>query len=495
MAPVILWFRRDLRLGDHPALAAAAAAAGRDGVVALFVADPAAASGCGPNRRQFLLSCLASIDRELGGRLVVRGGPPAPAVAELAADLGASCVFVTADFGPYGRRRDAEVADRLARDGRRLVPVGSPYLVAPGRLRGVSGHPYRVFTPYLRAWSLLADTPPVQVEKVRWATGPGGGLEEAGDVIGPSGSDGEAAATVGRSAPWPWWSDLPVGMAPALPDGGEGAAHIRLQTFVADHLAGYATRRDRPDLPATSGLSPDLHLGAVHPRTILQRVDEGSGGVQRPSVDADRLAAELAWRDFYADVLWHHPRSAWSSLSPAGRHLRFDTGPEAEQRFRSWALGTTGYPLVDAGMRQLLAEGFMHNRVRMVTASFLVKDLHLDWRWGARWFLWHLVDGDLASNNHGWQWVAGTGTDAAPFHRVFNPERQQQRFDPDGAYVQRYVPEAGGFGYPTPIVDHATERAEALHRWEEAKAAAARTGDGGGHDRLGDGGERPTVGP
>ncbi len=194
------------------------------------------------------------------------------------------------------------------------------------------------------------------------------------------------------------------------------------------------------------------------------------------------MRAELAWREFYADVLWHRPDSARAPLLEFGARLRWDTDGRSRERFAAWATGTTGYPLVDAGMRQLLAEGWMHNRVRMVTASFLVKDLHIDWRLGARWFMWHLVDGDLASNQHGWQWVAGTGTDAAPFHRVLNPIRQQERFDPAGAYVNRYLrtphePDhvaTGGAGpgsVPTidVLVDHAAERHEALARLAEAR--------------------------
>ena len=205
-----------------------------------------------------------------------------------------------------------------------------------------------------------------------------------------------------------------------------------------------------------------------HVRTLLADLGQGPG--------EQALAREIAWREFYADVLWHRPDSAWEPLVPAGAHLRVDSGPEADARFRAWAEGRTGYPLVDAGMRQLAAEGWMHNRVRMLTASFLVKDLHLDWRRGAAHFMDLLVDGDLASNTHGWQWVAGTGTDAAPFHRVFSPDRQAERFDPDGAYVARWVPEFGTAAYPDPIVDHAVERSEALDRWQEAKDATAVAG-------------------
>jgi len=203
-------------------------------------------------------------------------------------------------------------------------------------------------------------------------------------------------------------------------------------------------------------------------------------------VGAERMRTELAWREFYADVLWHRPDSARAPLLEFGAHLRWDTNERARERFAAWASGTTGYPLVDAGMRQLLAEGWMHNRVRMVTASFLVKDLHIDWRLGARWFMWHLVDGDLASNQHGWQWVAGTGTDAAPFDRVLNPSRQQERFDPTGAYVRRYVRELGTPGHLAKgsdepgtvhhsgvLVDHAAERHEALARLAEARRLAS----------------------
>jgi deoxyribodipyrimidine photo-lyase len=260
-----------------------------------------------------------------------------------------------------------------------------------------------------------------------------------------------------------------------LPAAGAAEARARLEQFVAGPLATYADDRDRPAVAGTSGLSPYLRFGCIHPRTVLEQLTLGSG--------AERMRSELAWREFYADVLWHRPDSARQPLQPFGRHLRWDTGQQARHRFRAWASGRTGYPLVDAGMRQLLAEGWMHNRVRMVAASFLVKDLHIDWRLGARWFMWHLVDGDLASNQHNWQWVAGTGTDAAPFHRVFNPRSQQERFDPGGDYLRRYlgdVPISPGGGllaglsdaevvYPEPLVDHAIERREALARFDDAR--------------------------
>jgi deoxyribodipyrimidine photo-lyase len=260
-----------------------------------------------------------------------------------------------------------------------------------------------------------------------------------------------------------------------LPEATEAIAHQRLDHFVDNVIDGYATSRDQPAQDGTSRLSPYLKFGLLHPNQILDRLADRDGPGR------ERFRAELAWREFYADVLFHDPDSARRSWRPAMRTLRTDDGPDADRLFRAWAQGRTGYPLIDAGMRQLATTGWMHNRVRMITASFLVKDLHLPWERGARHFLAHLVDGDVASNNHGWQWVAGSGTDAAPFFRVFNPVAQSRRYDPDGEYLRRFVPElrsvpAPGVhepwrlpalpaGYPMPIVEHGVEREEALARY------------------------------
>jgi deoxyribodipyrimidine photo-lyase len=265
---------------------------------------------------------------------------------------------------------------------------------------------------------------------------------------------------------------------------GEGAARARWEEFLEDDLAGYAGDRDRPDLDATSQMSVHLKYGTIHPRTMLVDI---AGHPAGRSKGAERFVAELCWREFYADVLWHRPDSAWGDLRQDLRGMAYeDPAGAVAGHVRAWERGRTGYPLVDAGMRQLLAEGWMHNRVRMVVASFLVKDLHVWWPHGARYFLEHLRDGDIASNNHGWQWVAGTGTDAAPYFRVFNPVTQGERYDPDGDYVRRYVPELAhipgvavhqpwrapdglAHGYPERIVDHGAERAEALRRYEAAR--------------------------
>jgi deoxyribodipyrimidine photo-lyase len=454
-APSILWFRRDLRLADHPALTAAAA----DGaVLPLFVLDPLFLARAGPPRLIFLFRGLAALDETMGGALVVRSGDPAEVVPGLAEELGATTVHASADFGPYGRQRDAAVAAALAERGRRLVLTGSPYAVPPGTVTKADGQPYAVFTPFSRAWRAAGWDAPLPVPEVRWHR-PRRPSVASDDLPREPTTDAE------------------------LPPAGEEAAHARWDAFTDDGLAGYDADRDRPDRPGTSGLSPYLRFGMIHPRQLLDRL--GHSTAHRS------FGTELAWRDFYADVLFREPRSAWWNLDRGMDALPVDRGAAARPRFDAWREGRTGYPLVDAGMRQLLATGWMHNRVRMVVASFLVKDLHLPWQWGARHFLVHLVDGDLASNNHGWQWAAGTGTDAAPYFRVFNPVSQSERFDPDGAYLRRWVPELAHvdgadvhapwrskrglpLGYDPPMVDHAEERQEALRRYDVVRSARRR---------------------
>lgn len=414
----VMWFRRDLRVDDQPALEAACA----DGaVLPLFVADPAFARSGDPRQRT-LASALAGLDVALGGALVVRSGDPATVVPAVAAEVDAATVFVTKDFGPYGRRRDHGVAQALQAAGRRLRGVGSPYAVEPGTLRTAAGDPFRVFTPFARRW------------------------REAGWEAPRGAASGE-------------WITAPSERSHATPDAARALAwEQRWSDFVSDALGDYPQARNRPDVDGTSRLSPHLRFGVVHPRQLLSALDL--------TESAHRVFAdELAWRDFYADVLLRDPESAWRNLDRRFDLLAVDTDAAARDRFDQWSTGRTGFPIVDAGMRQLAAVGWMHNRVRMIAAGFLVKDLHLPWQWGARHFMRHLTDGDLASNNHGWQWAAGSGTDAAPYFRIFNPTAQLERFDPDHQYVQRWIPELGTSHYPAPIVDHAAERVEALKRF------------------------------
>jgi deoxyribodipyrimidine photo-lyase len=444
MCAAVLWFRRDLRLSDHPALLAAA----QEGpVVALFVLDDALRGPSGPARIAFLYRTLRALDeqlRERGGRLTVRRGRPENVVPAVAAECGATSVHVSADFGPYGAARDKRVDEALG-DGP-LVRTGSPYAVAPGQVTKRDGTPFKVYTPFYRAWADRGWRAPAaaQPADVSWRS-----LD--GVVI-------------------PQDPRLPAGLT--LPEPGEAAALAAWRRFRRAHLAGYAAERDRPDLDHTSRMSPYLKLGSIHPRTILADLHPRDSTYRR----------EIAWREFYAAVLHFWPGSAREYFQPGLAKMPYAAGAAADEAFEAWAAGRTGYPIVDAGMRQLLAEGWMHNRLRMIVASFLVKDLHIEWTRGARHFMRHLVDGDLASNQHGWQWTAGTGTDAAPYFRIFNPVTQGAKFDPDGAYIRRWVPElaalpareihdpwrrAGGVpaGYPQPLVDHARERAESLARY------------------------------
>jgi deoxyribodipyrimidine photo-lyase len=447
MLPHLLWFRRDLRLDDHPALLAAAEAGAP--VIPVFVVDPRLWDPAGAPRRAWLVRSLAALSAACGDRLVIRTGDPVQILPALAQQLRAEAVFASADCGPYGRARDAAVAEALQRDGARLVRIGTPYAVGPGLIRNASGAPYQVFTPFRRSWLDHGWPAPASSAQhpVRW---------------------GRA-----ESEPLPAEPDLGSMRLPAV---GEAAALARWQEFLEDGVDEYAERRDRPGVNGTSGLSAHLKYGEVHPRTLL------AGLAGRRSAGADAFRSELCWREFYADVLWHRPASAREYLRAEYARMRYDPPGEL---FDAWCQGRTGFPIVDAGMRQLQAEGWIHNRVRMIVASFLVKDLHVEWQHGARWFMRWLRDGDLASNQHGWQWVAGSGTDAAPYFRVFNPITQGLKFDPDGSYVRRYVPELAGLpgaaahepwkhpaiatGYPERIVDHAAERLEALARYQEIK--------------------------
>ncbi|MBK7720804.1 MAG: deoxyribodipyrimidine photo-lyase [Austwickia sp.] len=458
MPTTVLWFRRDLRLADHPALCEAHQAAGGGRVLPLFVLDPALLGSAGSVRTACLSEAVQALSEATDGALVVRRGDPAQVVAEVAASVGAASVHISGETTPYGRRRDAAVRARLGAIP--LVATGTPYAVGPGTLVTGAGTPYQVFTPFSRAWRdhgwpAPAPTPPT----LRWL----------------SDADGDPLPEPDHRA-----------QAPRLPACSPQAAVQRWREFLEAGLTSYDADRDRPDLDGTSGLSMHLKYGTVHPRTLLADVARHVGQQDASGAGVRRFVTELCWREFYADVLWHRPDSAWADLRSGLAAMAYDDPGAA---FAAWQAGRTGYPLVDAGQRQLLAEGWMHNRVRMVSASFLVKHLHVWWPHGARHFMRHLRDADLASNSHGWQWVAGTGTDAAPYFRVFNPVAQGRKFDPHGDYVRRYLPELAhlpgasvhepwkaptGYdhGYPARLVDHDEERREALRRYDAARLRA-----------------------
>ena len=435
----IMWFRRDLRLADNPALATAA---DHGEVIPLFIIDPALWDRAGDVRRTYLVRSLQALDDSLDGALHIAHGKPTEVLHDLAKSLDVSMITAAADFAPYGRTRDLEVEAA----GLPINWVGSPYAVAPGRVRKPDGTQYRVYTPFYKAWFAHGWRAPVAVPDARYRRP----TEEL------------------RKFPT---AQLPEHVT--LPEVGEAAALKLWQHFRGDVLARYDEDRNLADRAGTSSLSAALRWGEIHPRTLLAELDGTKA--------QETFRKEIAWREFYADVLWHEPRTAREYYKEAFTRMRYD---DPGEKFQAWCEGRTGFPFVDAGMRQLLAEGWMHNRLRMVVASFLVKDLHIEWQHGARHFMKWLRDGDVASNSHGWQWTAGCGTDAAPYFRIFNPTEQGRKFDPEGDYIRHYVPELRhldatvihepwavldglAHGYPERIVDHGVERTEALARLAE----------------------------
>ena len=456
----IWWVRRDFRLADNPALRSAI----DDGeaVLPLFVLDPYLLGSAGQVRRAWLMAALYGLDSDLrnagGSGLSVTSGNPAAVVPHLARVHEVQRVHISADFGPYGRSRDHRVAEELRAHRIELVRTGSPYAVAPGTLKNGSGRSFQVFGPFHSAWiahGIHEPAPEIGASTVQWLQADGRVRVETPD-------------------------DALISLA------GEKPARAAWRNWLrrdSNGLANYDELHDFPGADATSHLSIALRWGHLHPRTVLHDL------AGRRSKSATALARQIAWRDFFADVLFRRPEAVSEpirrefSKMPTDDPHRLET---AAQRLRAWQEGKTGYPLVDAGMRQLLAEGWMHNRVRMVVASFLIKDLHVGWWHGARWFMEHLRDGDIAQNQLNWQWVAGCGTDAAPYFRIFNPTAQSEKFDPDGSYIRRYVPELADVpiehlhkpwtapqgtpnGYPEPIVIHAVERKEALDRYAVVK--------------------------
>ena len=479
---ILHWFRKDLRLDDNTALSEAVHDAAGD-VVPFYASDPAwfARPDIAPTRVRFVLGALAELSAAIaarGSRLALAHGDPVELLPRAARAANADAVYWNDEYEPALRERDARVERALGAAGVRTKRFHDRLLVPPGLVLNGKGEPYTIYTPFRNACEALPLAEPhARVERLaahELPSPPLATLERLGFA--------EPA-----SMPWP---------------AGESHAHRRLQQFLGGTgaepgagLARYATDRDVPAAPATSRLSADLKFGTIG----IRRVAHGAlGATERDArlrAHAAKFVEELRWRDFFSHVLWHFPHVERGAFRAELGALRW-RGSDAE--FAAWCDGRTGYPIVDAGMRELLATGFMHNRVRMIVASFLAKDLLLDWRRGERWFMTQLVDGDLASNNGGWQWAAGTGTDAAPYFRIFNPVAQGERFDPAGAYVRRWCPElarvpqafvhrpweapplalagAGvtlGEHWPFPIVDHAERREAALAMYAEAKAGRA----------------------
>ena len=474
--PIIHWFRQDLRLADHPALTAAAA----DGapVVALYVLDDASPGdmAIGGASRWWLSGSLESLGGDIakaGGRLVLRRGRAREVVPEVAAEAGAKAVYVTRRYESWAVAEDEATKQALEVRGTAMKRFAGSLLFEPEAIRSQSGTPFRVFTPFWKA--CLAATPPRQPfapARVTWA---------------------EKALTSDELSSWslrPTRPDWARGIA-ARWQPGERAARRRLETFLEKDLERYAAMRDRPDESATSGLSPYLHFGEASPNQVWHAALARSAARGKAAPAADKFLSEVGWREFSYHLLADFPELPAKPLRPEFARMPWRTAPAD---LAAWRQGRTGYPIVDAGMRELWQTGIMHNRVRMVAASFLIKDLMIDWRQGMMWFWDTLVDADEASNSASWQWVAGCGADASPYYRVFNPVLQGRKFDPNGAYVRRYVPElarlpddyvhapweapegvlaaAGvklGESYPRPLVDHGKARLMALAAFERIK--------------------------
>jgi deoxyribodipyrimidine photo-lyase len=465
VSTAILWLRRDLRLHDHPALHAARD--GADRLIVVFCFDSGLLNGrhASAPRTRFMLECLTELDQALrgrGSRLFVRHGDPATELAQLALETGASTLHLSADVGPFARARQRQV--KRALEAHDVGVIAHPGLFAVDALEPIrtgSGGPYTVFTPFYRKWLTQPRRDVLRAPR---------SLPEPGRAA-PAGT-----------LPTPASLGLEEELAQPMP-GGERPGREALRRFLAGPVEDYEDGRNVLSGGSVSRLSPYLHFGCLSPREIEERLGRGGG--------AEAFRRQLCWRDFYAHVLGHFPANAKSEFQDRYRGM---TWSHAEKRFAAWCDGKTGFPTVDAAMRQLRREGWIHNRGRLIVGSFLTKDLGIDWRWGERWFMRWLLDGDQASNNGNWQWIASVGVDPAPaFQRIFNPARQQQRFDPAGDYVREYVPELTdvpdaylaepwtmpddvqrecgcviGRDYPEPIVDHAEARRAALDRYRRS---------------------------
>ena len=467
-APIILWFRNDLRLSDHPALTAAAETDAP--ILPLYILDDETPGRLcmGGASRWWLHGSLASLAKDLkqrGGELCLRRGKAAEVIEALLAETGASAVHATRGYEPWETALEKDVTHACMASGAAFRIFGGRLLFEREAIVTGDGKPYRVFTPFWKA-CLAADRPRVPLpepKRLRFAVATSDRLEDL--QLLPKRPD--------------WAGGLRETWKP-----GETAAKARLGDFIDRHLARYAEDRSRLDLDATSHLSPHLHFGEISPNQVWHAVTHAAargGGKDR---GAESYLRELGWREFSYHLLHHYPAMPAATLRP-----EFAVFPWRDDlaALSAWQRGETGYPIVDAAMRELWHTGFMPNRARMIAASFLVKHLLIPWQRGAAWFLDTLVDADLANNSASWQWVAGCGADAAPYFRIFNPVLQGAKFDPDAAYVRRWVPELSGLPapdiyapwqapelalaqaniklgktYPLPIVDHAKARARAL---------------------------------
>jgi len=445
-APVIVWFRRDLRVSDHTALHRAAQIGAP--VVPVFVFDPAilGAKDTGSRRTAFLLESLKSLEANLahlGAKIVFRKGQPERELLSLAKETGAKKIFFNKDVEPYSRKRDEKVAKMAKEEGLEIDACDDLMIQPPGKVQRAAGGPYTVFTPYSRASLVIPPHDP---------------LPRPAKLTGISKAKGISLPDLKGLGLDP--CDIP------LPSAGEKAAQQLLKDFTSKNLRRYDSIRNFPLADGTSRLSPHLRFGTISVRTVLATARRARADDPSAKKQIDVFISELIWRDFYKQILWEYPHVAEGSFRKEYDRIEWENRKDL---FQAWCEGRTGFPIVDAAMRQLNQTGWMHNRLRMIVASFLTKDLLVSWQWGERYFMQKLFDGDLAANNGGWQWAAGTGTDAQPYFRIFNPTSQAERFDPDGKFIAQYVPEVDSLKYPAPIVDHARQRVRALEMYKKAR--------------------------
>jgi deoxyribodipyrimidine photo-lyase len=479
--PIIVWFRNDLRLSDNRALAAALATGAP--LVPVYVHDPEAAGQwqAGGASLWWLHGSLTALTRalkDIGAALVLRRGPIGDALAALVEEVGAQGLYFTRAYEPWARMQEEAIKDRLSSSGVEVKRFAGSLLREPESVRTKANEPFKVYTPFWRALTALGppERPLPAPERIRMPSRKVRGDALADWDLLPSRPD--------------WARGLRETWQP-----GEGGANARLDAFLETGLSGYAERRNLPAVEGTSRLSPHLHFGEISPHTCWHRATEASRARRGCDAGLETFLKELVWREFSYHLLVH-----WPTLPEAPFRVEFSKFPWVEDadHLRAWQRGRTGYPIVDAGMRELWHTGWMHNRVRMIVASFLVKHLLIPWQAGEAWFWDTLVDADLASNSASWQWVAGSGADAAPYFRIFNPVTQGEKFDADARYVRRWVPEiaklpdkvihapwtasaailakAGvklGTTYPQPIVDHAAARQRALDGYARIRAGGA----------------------
>ena len=479
-SPVILWFRRDLRLADNPALTHAVET-GRP-VIPVYILDPGAAASTGGASRWWLDKSLRALDAALsvlGSRLILRRGDSEAELRRLIREAGAGTVFLNRCFEPDAFARDADIAHGLQSEGVTCKGWNATLLARPGSVLNGSGLPYKVFTPFHRALLATAVEPPPTPAPDQLTTPTGLATDDISN-----------------------WD-----LHPARPDWsggfdwtpGEAGAEAALAAFVSRGLKSYSLGRDIPAEPATSRLSPHLHFGEISPWRAIAAARAAAAEGRVPAAEVDKFVAEIGWREFSAHLLHAFPQITDAAFRPEYDAMPWRDDPSG---LEAWQRGRTGYPVVDAGMRELWTTGFMHNRVRMIVASFLIKHLLIDWREGEAWFRDTLVDADIAANVQNWQWVAGSGADASPYFRIFNPITQGQKFDADGRYVRRWVPELRGVPdrwlhapwtappevlrgarvrlgaeYPRPLVDHDIARKRALDALGTVVASRAAEGD------------------